>query len=90
MLAWNIKLKRLPFRGSRTHVVNIAILAIAAQINRVTGVLKTEEVQTTHASLGTRLDTDSDCILGLLVNNDVVTAAQRKGLNEMARKILFI
>jgi hypothetical protein len=73
-----------------TYVVDIAVVAIAAQGNRVARVVKAEEVQTTLAGLVARSDTHRDAVLKLLVNDNVVSAAKRHGRVVMARQVLGI
>ena len=67
-----------------TYIVHVAILAIATESNRVAGVFEAEEVKSTHAALITRLYADSDGVVGLLVDDNVVAASQRKRLDEVA------
>lgn len=76
--------------GCETHVVHVAILAVASEILRVAGILEAEEVQTAHAAFGTRHDTDSNGVLGLLVDDNVVTASQGETLDVVARQVLAV
>jgi hypothetical protein len=71
------------------RVVHIAILAVATQVNGIAGVLQAEEVKTTHAAGITGLDTDSDTVLSLLVDDDVVAAAEGERAVEVAGDVLL-
>lgn len=70
--------------------MDVAILAVAAQGSRVRGIIQAEEDKTAHATRVTGRNTNSDTIVGLFVDNDVVAAAKGKGLNEVAREILVV
>lgn len=73
-----------------TYIVDVSILTIAAQVDGVGRVVEAEEVQTTHAALVTRLDADSNTVVGFLVYHDVVAATQRKGAVEVTSEVLGV
>lgn len=77
-------------RGRGTYIVDIAVVAIATQGDRVARVVKAEEVQTTLAGLVARSDTHGDAVLKLLVNDNVVSAAKRHGRVVVTRQVLGI
>lgn len=70
--------------------MDISVLAIAAKGNGIARVLKTDEVQATHAALRTRLNTDSNSVLGLLIDDNVMTAAQWERFDEVAGQVILI
>lgn len=70
--------------------MNVAILPIASECNRVARIFQAEEVKTSHAAHVARLNTDSNGIVGLFVDNNIVATPQGKRLNEVTSKILVI
>lgn len=70
--------------------MNVAILPIASECNRVAGVFQAEEVKTSHAAHVARLNADSNGIVSLFVDNNIVATSQGKRLNEVTGKILVI
>lgn len=70
--------------------MNITILSVTAQRNRVRRVIKAEEVKSTHTALIARGHTDSHGVVGLLVNHNVVAASKGKCLVEVACQVFVI
>lgn len=70
--------------------MDVTILAVASKVNRVAGILETEEVQTTHAAFGAGHDTNSHGVFGLFVDNNVVAASQWETLDVVARQVLVV
>lgn len=73
-----------------TYVVDISILAVAAQGNGIAGVLKTEEVQTAHAAFRAGLNTDSNSVLGFLVDDDIMAAAQWERFDKVTGQVILV
>lgn len=70
--------------------MGVAVLAIAAQGDGVGRVVQSEEVQTTEAVLVTGLNTDSNTVVELLVDDDVVASADGEGLVEVTSEVLLV
>lgn len=64
-------------QGEATHIVNISILAITAKSEWIADILQREEDQTSLARSSSWLRTNSNTILQLLVDDNIVDPTER-------------
>lgn len=73
-----------------SYIVNVTIGAVATEASRAGGVVQGEEVQATEACLVSRLDTNSDAVVHLLIDNDVVASANGQRGIEVTGQVVFV
>lgn len=72
-----------------SYIVDVTVGAIAAEIDGVGGVLQGEKVKTAQAALVAGLNADGDTIVELLVDDNVVAAADGERGGEVAGNVLL-